>query len=507
MSLIGQNIDIYNRDDSFFNDICFYFNNTKKRDIALSDRIKYIYQQTNLCDKGCKQVNFDLKTQQAQCDCQYNDIETEEKNNELIKDNEIFDAVAGDLLEFINSSNVFIVKCYKYIFKYIDDSIGAIISLILLCLNICFTVLFFVVELNKIRIYVFNLTENYLDYLNKNKSGPPKKKSLKKSAEEKKKFEKNIDKETNSIKNDNSNVIIYKEKNKNIKSQSIKLVGKTKLKTSTKDLIYVNNKNEFRVDKKLMTDKIINKKDKVDYSNSNKKDEKFFEEYLSTSLDDLEYDDAIVKDNRTFCEYFCDQFKEKQNIAYTFFATDPILTRSIKIILFIFNLILNFVINALFITEDYISMLYHLDEKDSFFSFFSRSIDRFIKTTIVGEVIEYVISFFFLDESKIKGFFRREKDSRIALKENIVIFLKEIKNRYLSFIVVVFIIIIISFFYLLCFNYAYPYTQIEWVKTSITVIIIKQILSCLIILLEVILRFISFKVHSEKLYKFSRILN
>ena len=62
MSLISQNINIFDKDDSFFNNICFYFDNVKKRDIALSDRVKYFYQKTNLCDNDCKQRNFDLKT-------------------------------------------------------------------------------------------------------------------------------------------------------------------------------------------------------------------------------------------------------------------------------------------------------------------------------------------------------------------------------------------------------------------------------------------------------------
>ena len=151
-------------------------------------------------------------------------------------------------------------------------------------------------------------------------------------------------------------------------------------------------------------------------------------------------------------------------------------------------------------------MLYHLDEEDSFFSFVPRSISRFIKTTIVGEVIKYVADFFLIEENKIKSFFRREKNNKIALKQNVVIFTKELQKRYLSLIIFVFIIIVISFFYLLCFNYVYPYTQIEWIKTSIMVIIIRQILSCFVIFLETCLRFLSFKVKSEKLYKFSKIL-
>ena len=488
MSLINQKINIYNSDDLFFNDICFYFNNSKKRDIALSDRIKYLYQNTNKCDNGCKQINFNLKTQQAQCDCKYNDIETEEKNNELIKDNGVLEAMGGSLFEIINTSNIFIIKCYKYIFRYIDDSFGAIISLILLVLNICLTIFFYVVELNKIKIYVFSLTENYIGYLFKSKNTPPKKKSQRKSQKE---TDKKKDKDTISIKDytSESNVIIY-----NKKSQTLKPIKKEKI--NSKELLDVYNKTSN--EKKYVNEKKIKKNEELT---------EFFQEYLSTSLDELEFDDAIVKDKRTFCEYFFEQFKEKQNIAYTFFASDPIITRSMKLILFIFDLILIFVINALFISEDYISMLYHLDKKDSFLSFFTRSIDRFIKTTIIGELIEYVASFFFVEERKIKSFFKREKNNKNALKENVIVFIKELKRRFLSFIILVFIIILISFFYLLCFNYVYPYTQIEWVKTSVTVIIIRQILSCLIIFFEVVFRFISFRCNSEKLYKLSKIMN
>ena len=152
-------------------------------------------------------------------------------------------------------------------------------------------------------------------------------------------------------------------------------------------------------------------------------------------------------------------------------------------------------------------MLYHLDEEDSFFTFIPRSISRFIKTTIVGEVIGYITSFFFIEEKKIKSFFKREKDNKIALKQNVIMLIKELKKRYLAFIIIVFVIILISFFYLLCFNYVYPYTQMEWIKTSIMVIILRQILSCLIILLEAILRFLSFKIKSEKMDKFSKLFS
>ena len=68
--------------------------------------------------------------------------------------------------------------------------------------------------------------------------------------------------------------------------------------------------------------------------------QEFFDKYLATSLDDMEYDDAIVQDRREFFEYFKECLKEKQIIAFTFIAIDPLKIRLIKIMLFLLNIVL-----------------------------------------------------------------------------------------------------------------------------------------------------------------------
>ena len=172
------------------------------------------------------------------------------------------------------------------------------------------------------------------------------------------------------------------------------------------------------------------------------------------------------------------------------------------------NLILYFVINGLFISESYISELYNSNEEDeNFFSFLPRSIERLLYTTIVSLLIGYLTSFFFLEEKKVQGIFKRDKENIIILKQNINNLIKTLKIRYISFIIVVFVILIMSLYYLLCFNYVYPKTQMEWIKSSIAIIIIIQILSILQILLEAILRFLSFKCESEKLFKFGKLFS
>ena len=169
---------------------------------------------------------------------------------------------------------------------------------------------------------------------------------------------------------------------------------------------------------------------------------------------------------------------------------------------------LYFVINGLFFSEEVISELYNIDEdQENFFSFFPRSIERIIYCAIVSIVIGIITDFFFIDEKKIKGIFRRDRDNINELKKNMELLNKDLKKRYIAFIVVVSIILIISTFYLLCFNYVYPYSQIEWIKSSIAIVIIMQALSTLKCILETSLRFLSYKFKSEKLYKISLILD
>ena len=93
------------------------------------------------------------------------------------------------------------------------------------------------------------------------------------------------------------------------------------------------------------------------------------------------------------------------------------------------------------------------------------------------------------------------------MKEKVVAFINDIKKRNIAFIVIASVILIISFFYLLCFNYVYPYSQVEWIKSSITIVIIMQILSFLKCLLQSGLRSLSFKLNSEKLYKIGKLLD
>ena len=225
------------------------------------------------------------------------------------------------------------------------------------------------------------------------------------------------------------------------------------------------------------------------------------DEYLKTDVEDMEFEDALKVDTRSFCEYFYDRFKEQQIIMDTFFNDESLKPKTIKIIILLLNIILYFVINGLFYSEDYVSDLFNSDEEETFFSFFPRSISRFLYTTLVGVVIGIIVDFVAFDEKKVKRLFKREKKNPAQIRYEVAMMTKDIKRNYLILIIICFVIDLISLYYVNCFNNVYPNLCGEWIKSSICIIIIFQLLTVLIALFLAVIRAIAFKLKSERIYK------
>ena len=488
--LLKQGINIFDINSDFFTDICYDFDNPLKKDITLNDRIKAVYHNATLCDKGCENKGINYENMSVQCDCSFNDL----AKSDIIQNNYFLSNTLGELLDLIGSSNIMVFKCTKYIFRYFEKSVGGFISLCLIAAHISMVLLYFIVGKIKLRIYIFSLTNSYLLFLkktkNKDKSFPPKKHSRKK--------EKINDRSSN------------KAKTLDIKSKTNSITDLNMRKSDIPILVHQNNNDNIIKDIKIKKHKskkskeMKNEKDLIQII-PKKNIIPFFEEYMSPSLDDMEYDDAIVKDERTLLEHLKENLENNQIIVNTFIIVDPLKPRSIKIMSFILNLILYFVVDGLFFSEEVISEIYHADEnKENFFSYLPRSIDEIFYSTLVSITIGIIEDFFFVDEKKIKGIFKREKDNNVILRKNTSEFFKDIQMRYLAFIIFVSIILFISFYYFLCFNYVYPYTQIEWIKSSVTIFILMQILSVLKCICDSSFRFLSFKLKSEKVYKFGK---
>ena len=548
--LTDQNIDIFNLSDEFYTDICFHFESPNGKDVPLKDRILSFYPNISLCDDDCISKGVNLTSMESICECSLNRI----LNNDLISGNAFLENTFGDVADFIEKSNLDILKCYEDVFKkeFIAKNIGAMIILFILFLQIIFGILFFVISMNKIKQYLFNLSDFFsslIDIRNKkNKKNENSENSENNENNENK--EKNENKRKSEIKYLDMNSAPPKNDNRPKIKKKIKLIKETEnIKKSNKlDDEYNNTnlnsqksfvylyKDNFKFRKKVLKikDDSYNRKDKLNKKEKydididifkikeetcmkedimkgiKKMEEKYGvneKEYLKTDCDDMEFDDALKYDSRTFWEYFYEKFKENQIIMNTFFNPDNLKPLTIKIMLLLLNIDLYFVVNGFFYSENYISELFHSDKEEKFFSYFTRSISRFFYTTIVGVIISTIMDCIFVEEKKVKRLFIREKENHKQLKHEISLIIRSIKINYIIFLVICYIISIFSWYYVSCFNNVYPKVKIEWIKSSITIMIIMQILSFLAGFLVALIRLISFKCKSEKLYKLKNFFN
>ena len=478
-----QNIDIFNLSGSFYTDICYHFESLNKKDAPLKDRILSFYPNISLCDDGCIYKGVDLETFKTECECTINNFLD---NYSLI--NDLFsDSIIGDAIDLIRETNIFVLKCYKDLTysQYYRHNKGSYIIISLIIIQIIYTIIFLCKDLFNIKKYIFNITNNFIIFIHKIKNralNPPMK--YKNGKENKNNFHIIKFNDNYSNKNQNNNKISIYDENSTKNNKKIK-------KRKNNNLLNSNSNNGLNIITECNLD--ICKEDEL-------------KEYLSTSLDDLEFEEAIEKDKRKFCELFIDLINDDQMIIRTFFNSDNIRPRSIKILLFTLLINLYFVTNALMYNEEFISGLYNSDEKENFFYFLNNSIYRILSVSVINIIISYLIEFYFVDEKKLKRIFSRNKKTE-EIKNKIGILIKDIDKKFKIFIIISFFITIFSWYYIFCFNNVYPNTSLNWIKSTIFIIILIQLLSFVCIFLECILRYMSIRCNNELFFNVSKLLS
>ena len=501
--IASQGINIFDLDHPFYTDICFMYDSPTGRDATPNDRLKTYFPNISLCDEesGCSPKSVNLNTFEVICNCELNDIMSNSKVGEKILEDGF-----GDILEFIEESNIQIFKCAKdvFVFKHLKKNSGTYITLgIMLAQILCFVV-YYLISYNPMLRYLYYLSECQCSIIeqkllnkanNKNRDSILNSKLIKIKAPPKKE-------EKRGSKTPTADKLISNDDSKQPKKLDI--TGSNSNINLNKRLPKIKNEGAEKV---LL--KPTEKKDKKPMYADKLKEEYDIdmEEYLKTDYDEMEFEDILKKDKRTFCEYYCERFKETQIIMDTFFNPEYLKPMTIKIILLLLNIILYFVINGLFYSEEYVSDLFNSDEEEKFFSFFPRSLSRFFYTTFVGVIIGFIVDFIAVDEKKVKRLFLREKRNTLQIRYEISQITTDIKRNYLILMIICLIIDLISFYYVNCFNNVYPNLQKEWIKSSICVIIIIQLLSMLIALFEAVIRLIAFKCKSERVYKIKDIFD
>jgi hypothetical protein len=513
LNLTNQNINVFNKSSEFYTDLCYHYDSPCGKDIALKDRLLIFYPNITLCDSGCTVIGVNLTELTAICECTFKDL----ANNSNTEDN-IYEDAVNKVNDIINQINLVVMGCYKDLFQYdyFHSNIGGVTLLILIGIQMIIYLVYYFSSLFLINKYIFSITDNYILYLNESPLVNIKIISNNNNNEEKNE-EKNDEKDKdnpprkknyikdNEINNISETKIMKKKRQSKMLKAREEATHEKLLNSGLKKI--KNIKNLSKKLKSKVKNEIILKSNNVHnaplISSPKEKKKNEFDNYLTTDFNDMNFHDVSVIDKRLFFDYFCDKLKKKQVILELFYINSALKPVTIKLLLLILEIEICFVINAMFINENYISNLYHSKKEENFISFIPRSISRSIYTIFINASVSYFIRCLFIDESIIKTILKREKTDITNMKCQINLVMKEIKIRYNIFILVTSIFSIFSWFYISCFNHIYPHIKIEWIKSSVTIIILIHILTILMVLIETLLRFVSFEIKSEKMYRAS----
>ena len=167
-SLSDSGYNLFNENDSFYQDICAVYTTVNGTDILLSDRKKDIYaiiQNKSLCQTGCELKSYNSSTNKASCNCEINQKTITDLNIDNLFDEK---KIASNFYDTLANSNFQVLKCIKLIFSSkFGKNIGGIVMTILLFISIILNIFSFIKGKEIIHIFINLVIKNNI--LNENK--------------------------------------------------------------------------------------------------------------------------------------------------------------------------------------------------------------------------------------------------------------------------------------------------------------------------------------------------
>ena len=261
LSKYGYNL--FNGNDSFYNDICAVYTTENRTDILLYDRRMDIYKSTlniSLCQEGCIFLSYNSETKKAECDCP---IQTNEMNLDISSLHFDKNKMLDEFYETLKNSNFRVLKCYQltYNIKVFIHNLGCIIMSILLLLFNILTIIYLFKNSRKINFFIQSVIKTkYSDSENS--------KTISSYKELKLFLKKNSDKKEQKMKikrlTVKSNKTKKKKKKKKLRNSAI-LINKKGLSLEDNNQLKEKkkNKNSFPPKRKNRESLHKNKKNKV----------------------------------------------------------------------------------------------------------------------------------------------------------------------------------------------------------------------------------------------------
>ena len=491
--------DLFNKNDSFYNDICSPYTTENGTDVLLKDRKEIIYNNyvnTSLCQIGCELEYYNSTSKKAKCNCIPQKNESEIDLSLIINKFNI-EMITDTFLTTLKNSNFLVLKCFKLVFnlKNIGKNIGRIFMTIIIFISFIILIIFCLYDFNNINKIIIEFSINKINNNNNNSkdiNDQSNDKVLKKKKKSKTKIIKKKLSNSNSkldvppkkkIINQNRNDISF---NNNDNSQTSKRLSK-----DTR-FVYKNNKFNNRIENKKPTIK-INKKnnDKIEsineilkitkksktvnmqkkqLSNYNSKkylinDDKIINHNHYNNLNDqelnmLEYEKAIKVDKRNYFQYYWSLLKKKQILLFTFLPAKDYNLITLKICLFLTSFCLYLTINGFFFNDDTMHKIF--EDNGAYNIIFQ--IPQILYSSIISSIINILLKHLSLSENSILSIKKEENIIKIKAIS------KEIKKcltiKFIIFFILNYLLLFFFWYFISCFCAVYINTQIILIKDT-----------------------------------------
>jgi hypothetical protein len=373
-------VDIFDREDSFFTDLCYPFSFSDS-DIILKDRVLDIYQNYSLCDNNCI----------------YNEINIENK----------------------------IVTC---------SCIGFFILIILIIINIFLLIYYFIYGINSIKIFIFKEMEkyNFISIINQ----PIKKKKIKNKKKyklsknflflnEKGSLSNSYNKTNDLLRNNSKKINLSKNNDMSpFKQQNKHSINNILIFNYNNNKVIRRNKTHKKKTSKANHNIIYNNEEGKTFPgfynliqinpNNNPNNEPFDSKYI---LDNYNYETAMIFEKRSFWRIYYICLLSKENILNTFFFKSPLESQSLRLSLFLFNYSCDLAFNALFYFTQNISDKYHYKGNNLFLFTIVNNFIISVISTLSTFILVYSLNFLTNSKDKILSIFREKeyntKDEKI----------------------------------------------------------------------------------------------
>ena len=475
--------DLFNINDSFYQDICTPYKSENNTDVLLSDRKKDFYSPNEtMCQANCKYSDYLFESQYLKCECNISkdnniiDIENKDKFNAKI----LYETFI-DVLKF---SNFGVLKCYKLIFDInkISKNFGSIIIFICFMIYLLFLGVYIFKGISPLKIdsakkFFMNKDNKICDY---------------KSIFEKDKIIKNrkLKKPINTkIKSTKNNIII----NNNFKNNKNKKIKKTKIinQLDSKSKIIRNKKKGTKTKSSLDLSNNYQFNDNKIIKNISKKEENRLDD---NELNELEYLDALELDKRTFLQIYWSLLKREHIILFTFFSWNDYNISYINFSRFIFIICTDMAMNVFFFFDDSMHKIYLNYGKYDFI----QQIPQIIYSTAVSKLLEVFLCYLSLTDKHIYKIKNLKGNNKEEFFRNI----KCIRIKLIVFFIFTFILFMFYWYFISTFCAVYENTQNIFIKDSLSSFLTGLIDPFFLYILPAILRIIALKDVDKKSLKF-----